>query len=223
MAGGTIGTRAGRRRKSQISTSMIKAKTEDWEGLPMKLLVLLGSPRTGGNTEILVNQVIAGIDNPEITSKIVRLQERHVSPHCSLCLTGGKCLQNDDFEEIMTDFIAADYVILATPLYWYGPSAQLKAFMDRWSCKLYSSTRLTGSEKHFRDQVRGKKIIAVCAHEEPGHYVTEHLWGMIEWSCNYLEMDLIAKVDGVGNYRGEVNNDKIALAKAFSVGQSIGV
>lgn len=190
----------------------------------MKLLVLLGSPRSGGNTEILVNHIIAGINQPKITTEIIRLHERHISPiqDCSLCLTGGKCLQNDDFDEIMSEFIGADYVILATPLYWYGPSAQMKAFMDRWSCKLYLSTHLTGSEEYFRSQVRGKKIIAVCAHEEPGHYVTEHLWGMIEWSCNYLEMELMAKIDGVGNYRGEVEKDKKALAKAFSVGELIG-
>ncbi|MHB1418345.1 MAG: flavodoxin family protein [Bacillota bacterium] len=190
----------------------------------MKVQVILGSPRRGGNTEILVNYLLSGINEKEVISQIVRLDERHVSPirDCSKCMTLGKCMQEDDFEEIMNDFLAADYVILATPLYWYGPSAQLKSFIDRWSCKLYWSSHLTGSEEDFRSKIRGKKIIAVCAHEEPGHYVIEHLMGMIEWSCNYLGMDLIAKVDGVGNYRGEVKNDEKALAKAFLIGATLG-
>ncbi len=190
----------------------------------MRLLALIGSPRRQGNTGLLVQRVIEGAQLAGLECETIWLDWRKVNPiqYCKPCLQRRACLQEDDFEEIMSKFIAADYVILGTPLYWYGPSAQLKAFIERWSCKLYMSTRLTGSQEHFRSQVRGKKILAVSAHEEPGPYVVDHLWGMLQWTCDYLQMELIAKVHGEGNRSGEVGKDVQAVERAFAVGRSLG-
>lgn len=190
----------------------------------VRLLALIGSPRRGGNTELLVQQVLRGAAERGVAAETVWLHERQIQPipYCRPCLERGSCLLSDDFEEVMARFAAADAVVMGTPLYWYGPSAQMKAFIDRWSCKLYMSTRTTGSQEHFRSQLRGKKIVGVCAHEEPGPYVVEHLWGMLQWSCNYLDMLFWDRVDGIGNRRGEVAGDTKAMQRALELGRRLG-
>lgn len=191
---------------------------------PVKLLALIGSPRRGGNTEILVEQVLDGASQRGVSAETVWLHERRIQPipYCRPCLDHGACLLDDDFEAVISKFAAAEAVIIGTPLYWYGPSAQMKAFIDRWSCKLYMSTRTTGSQEHFRNQLRGKKIVGVCAHEESGPYVVEHLWGMLQWSCNYMDMVWWDHVDGIGNRRGEVVNDTEAMTRALTLGRRLG-
>lgn len=99
-----------------------------------KVLILSGSPRKGGNSDILCDEFAKGaLANGHEVEKIC-VAERKIAPclGCYYCKDhGGKCVLNDGMEEILQKIIAADVLVLATPVYFYSMCAQLKAVIDR--------------------------------------------------------------------------------------------
>lgn len=108
-----------------------KAKTE---GKKMKILVLTGSPRKGGNSSTLADNFIKGAE--ENGHKVVRFDAAFKNVHpcigCNKCGMNGDCIFQDDFEFVRRHIIDADMVVFATPMYYFGISAQLKAVIDRF-------------------------------------------------------------------------------------------
>lgn len=100
-----------------------------------KILILNGSPRSKGNTVALIDAFTKGAEkNGHMVSRI-DLQELNVHP-CLGCLGGGKnanspCVQKDDMEKIYPIYREAEIVVLASPLYYWGISGQLKCAFDR--------------------------------------------------------------------------------------------
>ncbi len=101
----------------------------------MKILVLTGSPRKNGNSNTLVDYFIKGAK--EKGHEIVRFDSAFKNVHpcvaCNKCNMGmGDCVFRDDFEEVKANIVNADMVLFATPMYYFGISAQLKAVIDRF-------------------------------------------------------------------------------------------
>ncbi len=108
----------------------------------MKILIFLGSPRKNGNSEAAATAVV-----DELTARIggeieyVRLAKLKFSPciACGGCDKTGECIVKDDMADLYGKIDAADIIFLAAPTYFYGLSAQMKAFIDRiqarWSRK----------------------------------------------------------------------------------------
>jgi multimeric flavodoxin WrbA len=107
---------------------------------------------------------------------------------------------------------ASDVLVLGTPLYWYGPSAQLKAFLDRWSCCL------DRDEDSFRRQMRDKRVILVVAQGERGFYEAAVCLQMLEWSLRYLDMTLCARIVVVGHARGDYGADTTQRERVVAAG-----
>lgn len=103
----------------------------------MKILALLGSPRKNGNTSLLLDEYLRGIEEAgkpaEITKIYLNDKDIHGCNACESCRStaAGRCIIEDDMQELYPLFCEADMVIYATPVYWWSVSAQLKAFMDR--------------------------------------------------------------------------------------------
>ena len=100
-----------------------------------KIIVLNGSPRARGNTETLADAFIEGAQSAGHTVKKFNLREMNVRP-CIGCLKGGKdkqspCVQKDDMDQIYAAFNEADIYVMASPLYYWSFTAQLKAAIDR--------------------------------------------------------------------------------------------
>lgn len=96
-------------------------------------VALLGSPRRGGNTERLVDQAVAGALGRGVTIDLVRVADLKVSPcrEIGACMTSGRCPIQDDMLPLYDRLTGARAVLLASPIFFYGPSAQLKAVIDR--------------------------------------------------------------------------------------------
>ena len=99
-----------------------------------KVLILSGSPRKGGNSDILCDRFAQGaIDSGNEVEKI-RVAEKKIAP-CSGCYfcknSGGRCALNDDMGEILQKIIDCDVLVLSSPVYFYSICAQLKAVIDR--------------------------------------------------------------------------------------------
>lgn len=99
----------------------------------LKVLGIAGSPRRDGNTDHLLRQVIAGASSQGVETKAVILSELNILPcrHCDGCIKTGKCVVDDDMQWLHTDLREADRVVLASPIFFMGVTAQTKAMIDR--------------------------------------------------------------------------------------------
>ena len=100
----------------------------------MNILILSGSPRKNGNTDLLVEAFFKGASEKHHV-EIVSVHDYHVHPcmGCNACFTseGNTCVQKDDISLIYGKLSNADMLVIASPVYFYGLSAQLKAVIDR--------------------------------------------------------------------------------------------
>ena len=99
-----------------------------------KILAIVGSPRIGGNTDVLVNEVLAGAEEKGAALDKVYLSRSAIGPchACDACEGTGVCFQRDDMDGILQKMEASDIWVLGTPIYWWGATAQFKLFLDRW-------------------------------------------------------------------------------------------
>lgn len=99
-----------------------------------RIVILMGSPRKNGNTELFVNAFADGAkENNQV--EVVRVSDYKVSPcrGCNACYANENyaCIQNDDMSKIYSKLADADILVIASPVYFYGISAQLKTVIDR--------------------------------------------------------------------------------------------
>lgn len=106
-----------------------------------KVIGIAGSPRRNGNSERALDSVLKGVEMAGNYVEKIVICDMKVSPcnSCGGCHANGICVIDDDMQKMYPKFIEADGVIVASPLYFMGVSAQLKAFIDRfqsfWSRK----------------------------------------------------------------------------------------
>lgn len=99
-----------------------------------RVFILSSSPRKNGNSQRLCEQLKAGAESVGHLVTLVRLAEKKLGfcRACDACMrNGGTCVLKDDMQELLVQFQAADVLVLATPVYFYGVSAQMKTFIDR--------------------------------------------------------------------------------------------
>lgn len=101
----------------------------------MKILVLNGSARKG-NTLAAINALNAGIgDKHEV--EVVNIYDLKVAPckGCGACECSKGCIDDDDTNPIVNKVVEADMVVFATPVYWWGMTAQMKLVLDKIYCR----------------------------------------------------------------------------------------
>ncbi len=99
----------------------------------MKIVAIVGSPRLKGNTNYLIDRALEETAKLGVENEKIVLSQYEVNPCLGHddCASFKSCLQQDDTGWILDKFREADGVILATPVYYYNVSAQMKAFIDR--------------------------------------------------------------------------------------------
>ncbi|MFT5697732.1 MAG: multimeric flavodoxin WrbA [Desulforhopalus sp.] len=118
----------------------------------MKMLVLLGSPRKGGNSDTLARLVGKSIEDGGATVDYVYLNDLSLRPcqGCGGCEKTGICVVKDDMGSIFEAVDQADRILLVSPVYFYGLSAQCKIFGDRmqalWARKYLLKERFRQGE-----------------------------------------------------------------------------
>jgi len=131
----------------------------------MKVLVFLGSPRKKGNSEVLTEAVLKGVRVAGGTPEIIRLCELTISPclNCGGCDKTGKCVVEDDMTPLYDKILATDLIILASPIFFYGITAQAKAFIDRTQA-LWNRKKLLKEKGEWQDNpARRGFFISVAA------------------------------------------------------------
>jgi multimeric flavodoxin WrbA len=131
----------------------------------MDVLVFLGSPRKKGNSEVLTEALLEGVRNEGGMPEIIRLCDLKISPciSCGGCDKTGKCVVEDDMTPLYEKIISTDKIILASPIFFYGITAQAKAFIDRTQA-LWNRKRLLQRKGEWVDNPERKGFfISVAA------------------------------------------------------------
>lgn len=110
-------------------------------------IVIFGSSRNDGNTRQALELVLASIPHD-----FTDLEALKITP-----FDYGNLNQNDDFLPLMEKILKYDDIILATPVYWYAASAQMKTFIDRWS-------DLLTIRKDLGTQLANKNLFVICSY-----------------------------------------------------------
>lgn len=165
----------------------------------MKILGLVGSPRKGGNTHLVVEEALAGAHEQGAETKAILVSDLnfHFCRGCLGCRESGSCVQGDDLEELLEEIEDADGLVLGTPVYGNYLPGQFKALFDR----INSISMAIRPKPHGITEVisrlpkkkRNGLILAVC-----GSPVVE----MAEPSLNFLEGFLA--VHGNGGLRERI-------------------
>lgn len=175
-----------------------------------KVLILSGSPRKNGNSDILCDEFMKGAlsSGNEVTK--IRVAEKNVGycRACYACKNSGKCVIDDDMADILQKMIDADVIVLASPVYFYSIDAQLKAVIDRTVARWL--------------EVKNKEFyyIVTAADEEAASAETTLACfrGYADCVEGAKEMGVIY---GMGAYeKGEINSTP-APKKAYEMGKSI--
>ena len=111
-------------------------------------MILSSSPRRGGNSDTLCDEFLRGAQEAghEVEKIFLKDKTIHYCTGCGVCNEGKPCPQKDDAPEIVRKMVAADVIVLATPVYFYTLSAQMKTQIDR-CCARY--LEMKGKEFYF--------------------------------------------------------------------------
>lgn len=177
----------------------------------MKVLGLVGSPRKGSNTDLLVNGVLEGAAASGFATEKVYLYDVDIAPcvDCKACKQGKyKCALHDGMQALYPKFEKADALVFGTPLYWYGPSAKMKLLIDRLRPFIASKG------------LAGKRAVLAVPSEE-GAEACNLTVGMFSMSFEYLGVELAGKLLPKASERAEVKKQPETLKEAFLLGKSL--
>jgi multimeric flavodoxin WrbA len=104
-----------------------------------KVLVLSGSPRKGGNSDLLCDRLMEGAQSAGHQAEKIYVKDKniHYCTGCGVCYDKRICSQKDDMTEVLEKMIAADVIVMATPVYFYSLNGQIKTLIDR-CCARYT-------------------------------------------------------------------------------------
>ena len=176
-----------------------------------KVVVLVGSMRKYGNTDLLARAFTEGASKYNDV-EIVSVANYKVNPciGCNSCFTRkeNKCFQNDDMSAIYEKLRTADIVVIASPVYFYGISAELKAIIDRLQTPM-------------RNEFRIKKLalLLVGAASLPNLFDPIKLQYQLVLDFFHLENIGMVLVRGVKD-KGDIEGNE-ALKEAYELGLSI--
>jgi len=171
----------------------------------MKVLGLCGSPRKGGNTEILLNEALAGAKEAGAAVELISVAGKDLQPcdGCWSCSNTGKCHIKDDMQDIFDKMLEADGIIIGSPAYFMKPTAQIMAILNR-------SVSLSG----LHNKVGAP--IAVCSRQGGWDVIsTLYLWFI------YKHMFCADNVLGLAMDKGNIRNDERAIKGAWELGKEV--
>jgi len=188
----------------------------------MKVLGLFGSPRRGGNTDLLLEEALKGAGAEGAEVERLYLSDLNIMPcrECLQCFNNGNCIILDDMQKIYPKLLAADIIILASPIFFYGVTAWAKALIDRcqtlWSRKYILKDESLGREAKRRmgflisvGGTKGQKVF------EGAILTAKYFFDVL--NAEYVGELVFRQVDA----KGEILKHPEALQQAFEAGRRL--
>lgn len=195
----------------------------------MKIMAIVGSPRKGGNTDILVDQVIAGCKSKsDVEVEKIFVVDKKIE-YCDGCMTctfpppgTGKCVIKDDMAGILEEMKASDAFIFGTPNYMRTVTAPLLNLLARMSpffeikVEYDDKGNMIGGD--ISSKIAGKKAVMVISQGDP-YFSSALVHEVLERNLNDFGLKRIGDIISIENLmKGVVAKKKEDLKKAFDLG-----
>ena len=174
----------------------------------MKALLFNGSPRQG-NTYTALEALKKGMENiADLEIEVINADDAAVSPciACEGCTDSGYCVTDDDTNDIVDAVVAADIIVFATPVYWWGITAQLKVIID----KFYSKSKFL----HDLKKKIGVIVIGEAEQDDPQYEIIPKQFSCI---CDYLGWDIIFSRTYTAAAADDLSKSEEAIAELESL------
>jgi multimeric flavodoxin WrbA len=177
------------------------------------ILILKGSPREKGNSAVLAERAAAGARTSGAQVQSIYLHSLDIRPcdACDLCQEPGSgCVIEDDMMPIYPLLVAADAIILATPVYWFTFSAQLKLCIDRWYAFQSSNWNELKHKPFGIILTYGDRDLEISGGINAIH--------TFETMARFLQSEIAGVVHGSVSDVGDVEKQPELLEQAFQLG-----
>jgi multimeric flavodoxin WrbA len=186
-----------------------------------KILVLSGSPKKNGNTALLVSWFSEGAKSKGADVEIVQTALlKYKSNGCTSCRTCQKiekyeCVIDDEARPVLTKMAKVDVIVMATPLYFYGPSAQLKLVFDR----MFSLYKWDNKTDAMKSPLKGKTFVLIAsAYEDIGLDALERPFAL---TAEYTSMKFKSLLIPNAGESGEIKDKTDIRDKAIALGKRV--
>lgn len=185
----------------------------------MKVIALIGSPRKGGNTELLLSEAIKGIEDSGFSVEVFSLNSMNILPcqGCSGCDETGICIYDDDMTKIYEAIREADRVILASPIFFFALSAQTKIMIDRcqsfW-CEKYLLKKPVPAGKEGRKGL----LLMVGGMKNEKEFQCSELTAKAFFRTISVSEHTTISISGVDN-KGAILSHPTAMTDAYEAGK----
>jgi multimeric flavodoxin WrbA len=180
-----------------------------------KILILKGSPRRKGNSSVLADQVRAGAEGVGAEVESVYLHGLDIQPcdGCFFCESTNVCVVEDDMQSLYPKLRKADAIVIASPVYWFTYSAQVKLCVDRW----------LALETSDGNQLRGKQIGIILTYGDTDIFTSGGINAIRAFQSlfSYIGAEIVDYVYGTGNKLGEVKDQPKLMERALKLGQKL--
>jgi len=175
----------------------------------MNVIGIVCSSRKGGNTEILVQEALAGARDSGAKTELLTVRDKDIKPcdGCLSCKKTGECHIKDDMQLVYEKMLNADGIVLGTPVYFWSISGQAKILMDRTYALRFPHLKLA-------NKVAG--AIAVAARD--GVITTLNTLQRYFASNHMFSAEL---VEGLAAEKGTIAKDKRGMKSAYEMGRQI--
>lgn len=171
----------------------------------MTIAAIYGGTRLNGNTEILTEYAIRGLNTEKIFLRdysILPIRDMRHSEE-------GFQDQNDDYNSIISRILQHDTLIFSTPIYWYSMSGTMKNFIDRWSQTLRDS-----KYPDFKSKMATKKAYVIAVGGDNPHIKGLPMIQQFKYIFDFMEIEFMGYLLGCGNKPEDIYQDKVALSNA---------
>lgn len=188
--------------------------------LSIQVLGIAGSPRKEGNTDLLLEQVLAGAASTGATVDRIVIRDLHIAPcrACEACFRKGICVTQDDMQQVYPRLIAADRLVFASPIQFLGVSAQAKAFIDRTQC-LWARQYVLNQPVVETGKAAQRKGIFISVGGTRGKRLFEGAIRTVKSFFDAIQMRYAGELMFRSmDERGAIRNHPTALQQAFDMG-----
>ena len=188
----------------------------------MKVLGLFGSPRRGGNTDILLEEALKGAEMEGAEVERLHLTDFNIIPcrECLQCFNDGKCIILDDMQKIYPKLLEADIIILASPIFFYGVTAWAKALIDR--CQAFWSRKYILKDESLGKDGKRRKGFLISVGGTKGQRVFEGAILTAKYFFDVLNSEYVGElVFREVDAKGDILKRPEALQQALEAGRKL--
>jgi multimeric flavodoxin WrbA len=201
-------------------------RTENVYSPEKRVFGLSGSPRKGGNSDILLKHVLKGVRQNEVPVENVRLCNYQYQGciGCEKCRKNNACKgPNDGMHLLYPKVIESQGIVLVCPTHNYNITAWMKAFIDRLYCfYIFDNNRPRGWSSRLMNQNRKAVIVAVC--EQVDKKDMGYTLEAMRLPVKALGYDVIGELAVFGIFdRGKVQDEDETLTKAIKLGNRLAI